>query len=250
VLAEIEQAQARLAELQALFTAASEEDFEDTEDSGVMAGDEVKSKKDELKTASTEWKVQLKILKDLAGTIFTEIKVAELLPTGAKKGHYCTEGLTHKAPEFDNGQRIVELAAQVNHDSDHSTPLTEAISQGKLAYQRAQAISQSLERHKVLEDEVKTLRATIKGIESKRDELVDSAREKISNDEARTVIIERLRLVLLQTYDAYLRADQRACVKAIENLWGKYAISAKTIEAERDAASEQLQVFMVELGYE
>ena len=54
----------------------------------------------------------------------------------------------------------------------------------------------------------------------------------------------------MNTYQAYLRADQRACIKAIENLWGKYAVTAKTIEGERDAATEQLQAFLVELGYE
>ncbi|MEE9424921.1 MAG: N-6 DNA methylase [Methylococcales bacterium] len=250
VLEAMQQAQTRLAELQALFAAASEEDFEDTEDSGVLPAAEVKSKKDELKSANAEWKAQLKTLKELANTLFSEIKVAERLPKGLKKGTYCTEGLTQQNPEFDNGRRILELAAQVNHHSEYSAPLTVAITQGKLAYQRAQSITQSLERHKVLEDEVKSLKATIKGIESKRDELVESARAKISNDEARAVIIERLRLILLQTYQTYLRADQRACIKAIENLWNKYAVTAKTIEAERDAASEKLQAFMVELGYE
>ena len=118
-------------------------------------------------------------------------------------------------------------------------------------YQReAEQIEAQLQRHKTLEDEVKTLRSTIKGIEGKRDELVQSAREKISTDEARTVIIERLRQLLMNTYRAYLRADQRACIKAIENLWSKYAVTAKTIETERDEASEQLQAFLVELGYE
>ena len=48
----------------------------------------------------------------------------------------------------------------------------------------------------------------------------------------------------------YLRADQRACVAAIENLWRKYAVTAKQIEAKRDAAAVQLQKFLVELGYE
>ena len=124
------------------------------------------------------------------------------------------------------------------------------MTQGKLAYERAQTITQSLVRHKVLEDEVKALKATIKGVEGKRDELVESARARINNDEARTVIIERLRQVLMNTYQAYLRADQRACIKAIENLWGKYAVTAKTIEDARDEASEKLQEFMVELGYE
>ena len=36
----------------------------------------------------------------------------------------------------------------------------------------------------------------------------------------------------------------------IENLWSQYAVTAKAIEAERDAALQQLQKFLVELGYE
>jgi len=250
VLEELEQAQARLAELQALFAAASEEDFEDTEDSGVLPANEVKTKKDELKAANAEWKAQLKTLKALAGNIFAEIKVAGLLPKGEKKATYCTEGMTQKEPQFANGQRILDLAAQVQHVSEFADLLSEAITQGTLAFDRAQSIAQSLERHKALEDEVKALKATIKGIEGKRDALVESAREKISNEEACIVIIERLRQTLMHTYQAYLRADQRACIKAIENLWGKYAVTAKTIEKERDATSDQLKAFMVELGYE
>jgi type I restriction enzyme M protein len=250
ILAEMEQTQTRLAELQTLFAAADEEDFEDSEDSGVMASDEVKSKKDELKIATTQWKAQLKSLKDLASNLFTEIKVVGLVPAGTAKNYYCSEGLTGNTPEFNNGKRIIDLAQQVKHQSEFTAPLLEAITQGKLAFDQTQNLSQSLERHKLLEDEVKALRATIKGIESKRDELVESARQKISNDEARTVIIKRLRQVLLDTYRAYLRADQRACIKAIENLWGKYAVTALSIEAERDAASEQLKAFLVELGYE
>ena len=39
-------------------------------------------------------------------------------------------------------------------------------------------------------------------------------------------------------------------IQGIENLWSKYAVTAKAIEAERDAASAQLQAFMAELGYE
>lgn len=250
VLEALEQSQTRLAELQALFVAASEEDFEDTDDTGVMPNDEVKSKKAALKTANANWKAQLKEIKALAANLFTEIKGAGLLPKGATKKHYCTEGLNQNDPQFENAQRIIELAQQVGHNSDYTAPLQNAIRQGKTAFANAHDIAQNLARHKTLEDEVKTVRATIKGIENKRDELVESARAKISVDEAKTVIVERLRQTLLKTYRAYLMADQRACIKAIENLWGKYAVTAKTIEEERDKASEQLQAFMVELGYE
>ncbi|MDQ7014847.1 MAG: class I SAM-dependent DNA methyltransferase [Gammaproteobacteria bacterium] len=250
VLAELEKAQARLAELQALFAAASEDDFEDTEESGVMAGEEVKGKKDDLKKADIEWKAQLKTLKALAGNLFIEIKGVGLLPKGKKKGTYCVEGFTQKDPQFENGQRIIDLATEVNHQSEYANQIVDAITQGQLAFGRAETISKSLERHKMLEDEMKAFKVTIKDIEGKRDELVESARAKINNDEARTVIIERLQQVLMNTYQAYLRADQRACIKAIENLWSKYAVTAKTIEAERDDASKKLQAFMVELGYE
>lgn len=250
VLEELEQAQTRLAELQALFAAVDEENFEDTEDSGVLPSSEVKNKKDELKESNTEWKARLKLIKNLAGDIFTEIKAANLLPKGEKKGTYCTEGLTQKDPQFANGQRILDLAAQVQHQTEYAEALTEAIDQGQFAVERAEAIIQSLARHKVLEDEVKGLKETIKGIENNRDDLVEKARQEISNDEARTVIIERLRQVLMHTYQAYLRADLRACIKAIENLWAKYAVTAKTIEQDRDEASSQLKEFLVELGYE
>jgi len=250
VLEEMEQAQVRIAELQVLFAAADEEDFEDTEDTGVLPGSEVKAKKDELKTLNGEWKSNLKELKALAANIFTEIKAAELFPKGAKKSYYCTEGLTQKEPQFKNGERILELAAQVQHSSDYADALRQVMESGTLARERAQRIEQSLVRHKVLEDEVKTMRAILKSNETKRKEMVDKAREKISNDEARIVIVERLRQVLMNTYQTYLRADQRACIAAIENLWSKYAVTARTIEAERDAASSQLKIFLVELGYE
>jgi type I restriction enzyme M protein len=187
VLEELEQMQTRLAELQALFAAADEEDFEDSEDTGVMGSDQVKSLKASLKEARGQ---------------------ARLCKRDPNLGDWT-----------------------------------------KFQYQ-AEQLEVQLARHKVLEDEVRGLRSMIKAIEGKRDELVQSARLKISIDEARGVIIERLRQTLLNIYQAYLRADQRACVKAIENLWGKYAVTAKTIEADRDEAAEQLQLFLVELGYE
>ena len=49
--------------------------------------------------------------------------------------------------------------------------------------------------------------------------------------------------------EGYLRADQRACRAALENLHEKYSVTAKQIEAKRDAAATQLAAFMVELGY-
>jgi type I restriction enzyme M protein len=250
VLEDIEKAQARLAELQALFAAADEEDFEDTDDTGVLPGEEVKTKKEELKEQNAKWKAQLKEVKALAGNIFTEIKAAGLLPKGAKKAYYCTEGFTLNDAMFDNGQRVIDLAKEVRHKSEYAVQLSEAMEQGKLAKQQAIEIEQSLAKHKELEDEVKSLRALIKSTENKRDELVENARMKITTGEAQTVIVARLKLLLMDTYQAYLRADLRNCMKAIENLFEKYFVTAREIEIELDAASKQLNKFLMGLGYE
>ncbi len=187
LLAELEAQHARLAELQALFAAASEEDFEDTEDTGVLPTEEVKALKASLKDA---------------------------------KG----------------------MAKLAKRDS--------ALGDWQAFAKEAQRIEAQLQRHKALEDEAKTLKAHIKTTTEKRDALVEQARKKISADEARVIIIQRLGQVLMASFQHYLRADQRACVAAIENLWRKYAVTAKQIEAQRNAAAEALQLFLVGLGYE
>ena len=186
VLSELEQQHARLAELQALFGAASEEDFEDSDDTGVLPADEVKA----LKTSLKETKGQLKLAK--------------------------------RDPALGD---VAQLQREVAR------------------------IEAQLARHKTLEDEAKALKVLIKSTTQNRDALVAQARARIGTDEARQVITERLGDVLLASYRQYLRADQRACVAAIDNLWRKYAVTARQIEAERDAAAAELQRFLGELGY-
>jgi type I restriction enzyme M protein len=64
------------------------------------------------------------------------------------------------------------------------------------------------------------------------------------------VILDRLHRILVQTYEGYLRVDQRACLAALENLHAKYAVTAKAIEAKRDAEAAKLKQFLAELAYE
>jgi type I restriction enzyme M protein len=250
VLEEQARTQARLAELQALSAADDEEDFDDADDTGVLPGEEVKAKREALKGVNADWKQQLKTIKQLAGDLFTELKAAERLPKGSKKGYYCTEGLTQNAAQFSNGLRIIELAEAQGHASEWIAPLREAVARGQQAWSHARHIEQVLARHQALEDETKELKDALKAIDNRRDELVARAREKISEAEARTEILKRLRRLLHDIYAGYLRAEQRACIRAVENLWSKYAVTARQIEAERDDASRQLREFLVELGYE
>jgi type I restriction enzyme M protein len=114
----------------------------------------------------------------------------------------------------------------------------------------ADALEAKLARHKALDDEAKKLKADLRAAEKKEEELVVAAREEIKKDEARAIIVERMHQLLVQTYESYLRADQRACIAALENLHSKYAVTAEEIEKKRDEAAAKLKGFLKELGYE
>ena len=187
VLSEMEAKRTRLAELSALFSAADEEVYDDSDDSGILPSDEVK----ELKAK----------LKELRG----EMRIAR------------------RDPGMGDWHKLEGEAA---------------------------AIEAKLARHKALEDEARQLKADLRTIEKKEDDLVAAAREKIGKDEARAIIVERMHQLLVQTYESYLKADQRACIAALENLHSKYAVTAEEIEKKRDAAAAKLKGYLRELGYE
>jgi type I restriction enzyme M protein len=113
----------------------------------------------------------------------------------------------------------------------------------------ADAAEARLAKHKALEDEARSLKAELRATEQRQEELVTAARTKINRDEAKRVIIARLHRVLVETYDAFLRADQRACLAALENLHDKYAETAREIEKRRNTATDKLNGFLENLGY-
>ena len=117
-------------------------------------------------------------------------------------------------------------------------------------WERIEAIDAQLARHTALDDELKKLRANIRASEKKKDDMIAAARAKISEDEARQLILARFQRLLTEQFDGYLRQYQRAFIAAVENLWDKYAVTTKQILAERDQEAAQLDAFLKELGYE
>jgi len=249
VLADMESKRLRLAELSALFAAADEDDYEDDDDTGILPSDEVKALKAEIKELNAAWKAELKALKALASDLYTEMKLADVLPAGTKKGDV-TRGLTQKETDFGGAEFILGLANAAGFMSEWIEAIRERMQTGAEAYERAQEREKRLARHKTLADEARQLKSDLRATEKKMDELAAAARTKIDRDEARSVILDRLHRLLVQTYESYLRADQRACLAALENLHVKYAVTAKDIELKRDKAAAKLTRFLEELGYE
>lgn len=195
VLAEMEAAQARIAELEGLFEAAK----------GEEGDEEVEVDLDELDPE------------------------LEVLPKAA------VDAIKAQKKELNAQLKLVKKS-----DPAEAKRLAEEI----------EALDARMARHTELEAELKTAKQTVKAIEKKRDDLVDAAREKISDEEAKELILARWMSTLMDSYESRLQQMLAGLVGRVESLWEKYAVTLEQIEAERDAAAKKMAAFLKELGYE
>ncbi|WMJ74105.1 class I SAM-dependent DNA methyltransferase [Cytophagaceae bacterium ABcell3] len=111
-------------------------------------------------------------------------------------------------------------------------------------------LQEQIEKHEALAKELKHLKTEVKALDKRKAELVEVARQKISKEEAEELILARWKNTLLDTFDGYLKQHVQAFVAAVENLYGKYSITLKQLETERDEEKAMLDKFLMELGYE
>jgi type I restriction enzyme M protein len=113
-----------------------------------------------------------------------------------------------------------------------------------------QEIEQKLSLHQEYETKLKEAKKIIKEIKDRKEELVEKAREKISSDEARILILDRWKATLHETIMRYVSEYQRSFLYNLENLWEKYTVTLNNILEERDNENKRLSLFLGELGYE
>lgn len=221
VLEQIEKDQIRITELEGLFAAAnaSEEDEEaepEESEDGVLPKSRVKTLKDEKKALNGEIRQIKKEVREIRKNI----------------------------------KRMEKAGSSQSEINEARAEASDIEAEGVDKSQRVNQIEEELSRHTELENELKTLKANIRASEKKKDDLVAAARGKISEEEAKGLILERFQRLLTEQYEGYLRQYQRTFIAAIENLWDKYAVTTKQILEERDKEAEKLNQYLVELGYE
>lgn len=218
VLEQIENDKTRIAELEGLFSAADDEDYEDEDDTGILSKETVKSLKTKLKTQNTNIRTFKKELKELKSAL----KILE------------------KSENADKNE-IATITQKI--DSLESTQL-------KKAEQLKTDINKQLENHSVLAKELRDLKGNIKAAEAKKDELVDAARMQITEEEAKALILERWLNTLQSQYKGYVKAFINDYANSVQNLFIKYDVTIKSILNSRDEDAEQLNEFLMEMGYE
>ena len=91
---------------------------------------------------------------------------------------------------------------------------------------------------------MKHLKSQIRVGEKQKDGMIAAARAKITEAEAKKLILARFKRLLTEQFDGYLRQYQRAFIAAVENLWSKYTVTTKQILTLRDREARERPRFL------
>jgi type I restriction enzyme M protein len=97
---------------------------------------------------------------------------------------------------------------------------------------------------KALEKNKKTLKERL----SRVDELMKTIGQQITSDECKTLILKKLHDLVDAELGRYLNAEKRALFRSVEDLWGKYAVSSRRLEAARATVLSELNKMLGALG--
>jgi type I restriction enzyme M protein len=92
-------------------------------------------------------------------------------------------------------------------------------------------------------------RAALESRLAKTDTLLAWIGGRLTDAEARGLILKKLYDLANTELERYLNAEKRELVTAVENLWDKYAVSSLEIESVREDALNALNKFLKGLGY-
>jgi hypothetical protein len=99
-------------------------------------------------------------------------------------------------------------------------------------------------------EKLKAAKKQLKDLQKKFLMRLDEARDTLSEDECRELVLDILKEKLECNLDAYVETHRRLVVAAVENWWEKYRVTLKDIQGLRDNASSKLQNLLKSLQYE
>ncbi|GAB4052783.1 type I restriction-modification system subunit M [Spirosoma litoris] len=167
--------------------------------------------------------------------LFEEAEGEDYDPDESESGILSKEALKQLKAETKTSKRAKQSTSLFDSDTDDVLVMPPA---------------DRIARHDKLVKELKDLKFETKAMEKRTEDLVDAARLSITPAQAEQLILARWERTLYSTIDGYLKQYRQSFVAAIENLYGKYSITLKSLLAEREAENQVLNQFLIELGYE
>jgi type I restriction enzyme M protein len=78
---------------------------------------------------------------------------------------------------------------------------------------------------------------------------LERAYARLTKNECRRIVLDFLRVDLEQSLERYVSSHRHKLINIAENWWDKYKVTLREIESSREAATRQLDAFLVGLGY-
>ena len=137
-------------------------------------------------------------------------------------------------------EQIIILSAKSDELANEIEPFESSIA----------ADTESIKKHLALEEELKNCRTEVRKLERYKATLVEKAREKISVEEAKALIIKRWERTLHTVINGYQENHTRSLINAISELYEKYTTTLDDVLSSREKETQLLNAFLMELGYE
>jgi type I restriction enzyme M protein len=92
-------------------------------------------------------------------------------------------------------------------------------------------------------------RAALEARLAKTDGILSAIGGRLTEEQARTLILKKLYDIASSELKRYLNAEKRGLIAGVENLWDKYAVSSRELENQRADTLKTLDGFLKGLGY-
>ncbi|MBN2031639.1 MAG: hypothetical protein JW836_00060 [Deltaproteobacteria bacterium] len=221
-LAELEQARQEVMNLE-----QEKEAFEAGENEDGSEDDQ--TEEGERRNYARELKDQIRELKH---SIKEYQKLIKTLTGSSKKAGSIT---FHKA----KGQDIRGLEGQLEELEEKVEPAEKKILE----------LEMKLKLYDEILEKLKAAKKQLKDLQRKFVKRLKEAREALSEEECRELVLNILKEKLEGNLDAYVAAHRQKAVAAVENWWDKYREPMKNIEDGRNATAKKVSRIFSELGY-
>jgi type I restriction enzyme M protein len=102
---------------------------------------------------------------------------------------------------------------------------------------------------KALKKKLSAAKSRLKALRKGFADRLEAALDQVDDAQVQALVLGILKGDLARELDRRVAAHRQAVVSAVEGWWGKYRVTLRDIEGERDAAKARLDGFLKELGY-
>jgi type I restriction enzyme M protein len=116
--------------------------------------------------------------------------------------------------------------------------------------QEIRELEEKLAPYNEILEKLKEAKKKYKELQRRFIERLREARERLTETECVTLVLEILKGKLKGYLESYVSAHRQEVIAAVENWWNKYKVTLKEIEKRRDETSEALSLMLNRIGYE